>query len=256
MRVHGGAPRCQTAPSSAAGCVEKGVVQHQDDLAQGPSPAHASDHQSGHPPTVHQRSFMGSAVLAWTYHSLCHAKHRDTTDIADCTPLLMSWIYHMFPQWCPEDMNIPTFPLVFIGMSQQIRDYHAQRVLRWSTSLDRLALDELPWTPYADPWLQDITPDWVRSTGEWRTWLSVIPFVCFNIVEFHQSDRVKRQFGGEQTVPVNPVNVNRFLTIIGRGEDVWWPTKLREWYGAFKARFEVGHMITIQPIADDRPTLE
>ncbi|RYQ92419.1 hypothetical protein Ahy_B09g098643 [Arachis hypogaea] len=215
MRVHGGAPRCQTAPSSAAGCVEKGVVQHQDDLAQGPSPAHASDHQSGHPPTVHQ-------VL-----------------------------YHAANRWLPDDQQVQQS-----GMSQQIRDYHAQRVLRWSTSLDRLALDELPWTPYADPWLQDITPDWVRSTGEWRTWLSVIPFVCFNIVEFHQSDRVKRQFGGEQTVPVNPVNVNRFLTIIGRGEDVWWPTKLREWYGAFKARFEVGHMITIQPIADDRPTLE
>ncbi|RYQ82903.1 hypothetical protein Ahy_B10g101488 [Arachis hypogaea] len=32
----------------------------------------------------------GSAVLAWTYHSLCHAARRNTTDIAGCTPLLMS----------------------------------------------------------------------------------------------------------------------------------------------------------------------
>ncbi|RYR71096.1 hypothetical protein Ahy_A02g005393 isoform B [Arachis hypogaea] len=35
----------------------------------------------------------GSAVLAWTYHSLCSAAHRGTTDIAGCTPLLMSSIY-------------------------------------------------------------------------------------------------------------------------------------------------------------------
>ncbi|RYR68294.1 hypothetical protein Ahy_A03g014786 [Arachis hypogaea] len=26
----------------------------------------------------------GFAVLAWTYHSLCHAAHRDTTNIAGC----------------------------------------------------------------------------------------------------------------------------------------------------------------------------
>ncbi|RYR73418.1 hypothetical protein Ahy_A02g007760 [Arachis hypogaea] len=33
----------------------------------------------------------GSAVLAWTYHSLCHIAHHRTTDIAGCTPLLVSW---------------------------------------------------------------------------------------------------------------------------------------------------------------------
>ncbi|RYR68067.1 hypothetical protein Ahy_A03g014531 [Arachis hypogaea] len=40
------------------------------------------------------RLSWGSAVLAWTYHSLCHATRHDTRNIASCTPLLMSWIYH------------------------------------------------------------------------------------------------------------------------------------------------------------------
>ncbi|QHN92750.1 serine/threonine-protein phosphatase 7 long form homolog [Arachis hypogaea] len=40
----------------------------------------------------------GSAVLAWTYQSLCLAAQRGVTDIADCTPLLMSWIFQRFPQ--------------------------------------------------------------------------------------------------------------------------------------------------------------
>ncbi|RYR12243.1 hypothetical protein Ahy_B04g069770 [Arachis hypogaea] len=30
-----------------------------------------------------------SAVLAWTYNSLCSATHRSTIDIAGCTPLLV-----------------------------------------------------------------------------------------------------------------------------------------------------------------------
>ncbi|QHO02618.1 uncharacterized protein DS421_13g425310 [Arachis hypogaea] len=40
---------------------------------------------------------------------------------------------------------------------------------------------------------------------EWGTCMSVVPFVCFNIVQFHHVDRVKRQFNGEQPVPGAPV---------------------------------------------------
>ncbi|RYQ83504.1 hypothetical protein Ahy_B10g102199 [Arachis hypogaea] len=39
-----------------------------------------------------------------------------------------------------------------------------------------------------------------RFFSEWGTWMSVVPLVCFNLVEFHQVDRVKRQFNGEQLV--------------------------------------------------------
>ncbi|RYR07712.1 hypothetical protein Ahy_B05g075128 [Arachis hypogaea] len=53
----------------------------------------------------------GSAMLSWTYQSLCLAAQRGDTDIADCTPLLMSWIYQTFPQWCPPDRGIYQYPL-------------------------------------------------------------------------------------------------------------------------------------------------
>ncbi|KAL4364790.1 hypothetical protein AHAS_Ahas07G0041300 [Arachis hypogaea] len=46
--------------------------------------------------------------------------------------------------------------------------------------------------------------------AEWGTWMFVVPFVCFNIVEFHQVDRVKCQFNEEQSVPGAPVNVDRY----------------------------------------------
>ncbi|RYR15419.1 hypothetical protein Ahy_B04g072169 [Arachis hypogaea] len=90
------------------------------------------------------------------------------------------------------------------------------------------------------------------QTREWRTWLYVAPLVCFNIVEFHQADRMKRHFRGEQPIPGDPINVNKFLTTTGQGEDVWWPTRLQERYDGFRAQFEEGHMISIQPTSNDR----
>ncbi|RYR24873.1 hypothetical protein Ahy_B02g058432 [Arachis hypogaea] len=52
-----------------------------------------------------------SSVLAWTYHLLCFAAHRSTTNIAGCTLLLVSWIYHRFSLWCPPDRQILMYPI-------------------------------------------------------------------------------------------------------------------------------------------------
>ncbi|QHN85110.1 uncharacterized protein DS421_16g534480 [Arachis hypogaea] len=52
-----------------------------------------------------------SAVLAWTYQSLCSAAQWGVTDIAGCTPLLMSWIYQRFSQRCPPDRGDYQYPL-------------------------------------------------------------------------------------------------------------------------------------------------
>ncbi|RYR21162.1 hypothetical protein Ahy_B03g066427 [Arachis hypogaea] len=169
-----------------------------------------------------------SAVLAWTYHSLCFVAHRGTTDIAGCTLLLMSWIYQRFSQWCPPDRQVYMYPMTtrLIGLTQQSRDQHEMRVLRCPLSLDQLLMNEFVWMPYNDPILHVVCPPWFIDEAEWGTWMSVVSLVCFNIVEFHQVDRAKCQFNGEQPVSEAPINVNRFLTSIGRDEDVWWPDRL------------------------------
>ncbi|MED6203341.1 hypothetical protein PIB30_114607, partial [Stylosanthes scabra] len=38
--------------------------------------------------------------------------------------------------------------------------------------------------------------------------------------------RVKRQFGGEHPVPMDPVNLEGFLSATARGDDRWWPDEL------------------------------
>ncbi|RYR25312.1 hypothetical protein Ahy_B02g059007 [Arachis hypogaea] len=129
-----------------------------------------------------------------------------------------------------------------IGMTQQSRDQHEQRVLQWRQELDQLLWNEItqtfiiPVTDHSFTASIVVHVDAVRRLctagylleAEWGTWMSVVPLVCFSIVEFYHANWVKRQFNGEQLMPGDLINVDKFLTTIGQGEDVWWPTNLRE----------------------------
>ncbi|RYQ88809.1 protein MAINTENANCE OF MERISTEMS-like [Arachis ipaensis] len=200
--IGGAAPRCQASRGSTGGGIEEGVVHAEACVATGSCPPDAPDRGSRVLPTDFAECrafFWGSAVLVWMYQSLSLAAQRDVTDINGCTPLLMSWIYQRFPQWCPPDRGVYQYPLAtrLVRLPQQSRDQHEARVLRWRVSLDRLRFDEFAWKVYDDPALQALCPPWFREEEEWGTWLSAVPLLCFNIVRFHHVDRVKQQFIGE-----------------------------------------------------------
>ncbi|RYR74386.1 hypothetical protein Ahy_A02g009079 [Arachis hypogaea] len=132
-----------------------------------------------------------------------------------------------------------------VGLLQQSRDQHEARVLLWRVSIDRLRFDEVSFVSAL-----------VSGGGGVRDMVVSHPLLWFNIVRFYHVDRVKRQFNGEQQVPGTPVNLDRYLTTTGRGEDVWWPLKLKEWYDRWHQRFEPGRRITVHHTFDTRPTLE
>ncbi|KAL4337717.1 hypothetical protein AHAS_Ahas12G0138100 [Arachis hypogaea] len=49
--------------------------------------------------------------LAWTYHSLCMAIFSEVGNLSGCIPLMLSWIYHRFLEWCPQDKDMAGFSL-------------------------------------------------------------------------------------------------------------------------------------------------
>ncbi|RYR54541.1 hypothetical protein Ahy_A06g029847 [Arachis hypogaea] len=170
--IGGAAARCQASGDSTAGGTEEKVVLAEAYMAAGPCLPYATDGLSRDTLTVCEVLHLvtdrgipddeqyfercrglswGSAVLAWTYHSLCSTTHQGTTDIAGCSPLLISWIYQKFLQWCLPDRQLFMYHMA-------ARDPHEARALRWRLLIDQLRWDKFVWMLYDDPTLQALCP--------------------------------------------------------------------------------------------------
>jgi hypothetical protein len=57
------------------------------------------------------------------------------------------------------------------------------------------------WEPYTDDVLQTLPQYCFQGYHVWR---AMVPLICFHIVEWHQPDRVMRQFGRLQPIPKPP----------------------------------------------------
>ncbi|MED6189313.1 hypothetical protein PIB30_094764, partial [Stylosanthes scabra] len=151
---------------------------------------------------------------------------RDYLEMSGCLPLVISWIYQRFPNFCPPGRDLLCFPLVsrLNGLGQISRDTHARRMLDFRNELDRVGFDDvrLPdlrngsLTSYMSPQWRDIELGWVNEVGEIETWLAMIPSVLFMYVRFHHVDRVKRRFGSEQPIPLDPVDAPKSFRKSGR----------------------------------------
>ncbi|GFY98127.1 hypothetical protein Acr_12g0006680 [Actinidia rufa] len=128
--------------------------------------------------------------------------------------LLQIWACERFPRMCPHRLDDHTAgqqPLLIGGMHFPGGPWGARWRSRFRTTttsthvvrvyrdqLDRLRPDEFTWRPY-DGIMHEL-PDYCRVASD--IWVSRSPLVCFEVVEWHLPDRVCRQFGLRQDVPV------------------------------------------------------
>ena len=75
---------------------------------------------------------------------------------------------------------------------------------------------QIVWRPYASAELQPLIPEY--ALVEQDVWRACVPLICFHIVEWHQPDRVLRQFGMRQSLPRDAIDLGACHTIQLRGK--------------------------------------
>ncbi|KAF1898248.1 hypothetical protein Lal_00033014 [Lupinus albus] len=117
---------------------------------------------------------------------------------------------------------------------------HATNIIR--SMLDRLRIDQFAWTPYQNIDFMGQIPDMARSR---------VPLICFAIVEWHAADRVMRQFGLQQPIPQDPINLQKQHKMDPRGKnDYNWQQKHDQWIQIWNHRedYVMNGLPNVQPL--------
>ncbi|KAF1882120.1 hypothetical protein Lal_00038764 [Lupinus albus] len=182
----------------------------------------------------------GSAVLACLYRGLCRAALISRQiEIGGYLLLLQSWAYDRIPMLAPR-LNVPTtnlFPLVVPTFNHGKYSWSCNHIIR--SMLDRLRMDQ---TPYQNIDFMGQIPDMARSR---------VPLICFAIVEWHAADRVMRQFGLQQPIPQDPINLQKQHKMDLRGKnDYNWQQKHDQWIQIWNHRedYVMNGLPNVQPL--------
>ncbi len=167
----------------------------------------------------------GSAVLAATYRGLCDASQRSgtTSNLTGCLHLLQMWSWEYFPV-CRPRIFIAYYPVDNLqdipGDARPTMGYrwtHAR--LRWAQEQDHssypravadfdvLTADRVSWDPWTPPRMAEIASGGMLApscTADSHLWMTTCRLIYMNCVEVYSPERVQRQFGYAQVVPVPP----------------------------------------------------
>ena len=75
-------------------------------------------------------------------------------------------------------------------------------------------------------------------------WFAVVPLICFHVVEWHQPDRVLRQYGLQQPIPGCPSQPQNLhgITLKGKQDENWFHLLapiISQWNNAAEFRVDV-----------------
>nr|XP_023919086.1 serine/threonine-protein phosphatase 7 long form homolog [Quercus suber] len=166
----------------------------------------------------------GSAALAWLYRHLCRASMKDAMQIGGALVLVQLWAYSRFPRICP--IARPPLPPVHSGplairwSGPKSTAQHATHVLAaYRTSLATVRAEQIVWEPYTFA-LASLPAYCYAGQHIWR---AEVPLIYFWIVEGHHPERVLRQFGMKQPVPMvvdTSIDLHK-ISLQGKWEKDW-----------------------------------
>ncbi|MED6165167.1 hypothetical protein PIB30_096974 [Stylosanthes scabra] len=95
------------------------------------------------------------------------------------------------------------------------------------------ARHQFKWMPYNAASIMSIVPQEFVGAPHGDFFTSAVPLIFFRFIEVLPVDRVLRQFGGKQSPPRPPLNIDVFHKQFARNDDGWWPDRLAAWFMAW-----------------------
>ncbi|KAL5148382.1 Serine/threonine-protein phosphatase 7 long form [Glycine soja] len=152
----------------------------------------------------------GPAVLAYLYREMCSATDYKVKSIGGMCILIQMWAWERCTTLAPKRMPpvIDNKPL-------------RHRWLRRGNQ--HIGNDDLRfvWEPYTTTVMAALPPICVVGSV---AWFAVVPLICFHVVEWHQPNRVLRQFGLQQPIPgfsSQPQNLHGIM-LKGKQDENWF----------------------------------
>ncbi|XP_058221322.1 serine/threonine-protein phosphatase 7 long form homolog [Rhododendron vialii] len=145
----------------------------------------------------------GSGALANLYHNLCHGCKAGTKQITGCFILLQVWAWERLPYFAPGRLGkrAPKAGAPLIGRWDDIfhsPDLATHLVGSYRYHLDIQRPDVVIWTPYSEELLESL-PEYCRAGR--AVWRATVPLIYYATCQYHQPDRVMRQFSFRQCIP-------------------------------------------------------
>ncbi|KAF1892705.1 hypothetical protein Lal_00042594 [Lupinus albus] len=151
-----------------------------------------------------------SACLANLYREMYRATKPNGKAMGGCLILLQFWTWYRLPFLAPRLDGSPTYPL-------------AKRSKKFNLSRSS---NDFKWMPY-ETYINNLQHE-VRQDK--KVWSACTSLICFSIIERHQIDRVRLQFGFVQDLPQSPMNLDALHRVDKQSnQDTNWATKHAQW---------------------------
>ncbi|XP_057733911.1 serine/threonine-protein phosphatase 7 long form homolog [Arachis stenosperma] len=159
----------------------------------------------------------GSACLAHLYRGLCRASRFNCKEINGPLILLLGWAWIRLPYLSPLPREPRSFSLVnrWRNWERGDRRYRYMNLAHFRKAFDELQEGYFVWVAYA---VDRVDPNIIPAEIYMQSvvWSATVSLVSFECIEWHATDRYRRQFSFVQGVPHQERNLDKahgeFLT--------------------------------------------
>ncbi|KAH1265761.1 Serine/threonine-protein phosphatase 7 long form [Glycine max] len=165
----------------------------------------------------------GPAVLAYLYREMCSATDYKVKSIGGMCILIQMWAWERCTTLAPKRTPpvIENKPLGHKWLRRGNQHIGNDDLRVFHHKLDLMKRHEFVWEPYTATVMGALPPICVVGSV---VWFATVPLICFHVVEWHQPDRVLRQFGLQQPIPECPSQPQNLhgITLKGKQDENWF----------------------------------